>query len=66
MLRTQYYIGCIWKFVSNFVSPKTALGNSHLKVRKTSRKHLLRSSALWVIALEEAISFALGFQSNEN
>ena len=27
--------GCIWKLVSNFVSPKTALGNSHFEVRKT-------------------------------
>ena len=27
--------GCVWKLVSNFVSPKTALGNSHLEVQKT-------------------------------
>ena len=26
--------GCIWKLVSNFVSPKTALGNSHSRSSK--------------------------------
>ena len=30
-----HVLGCVWKFVSNFVSPKTALGNSHLEVQKT-------------------------------